>query len=80
MFPPKPFPGYDRPKSGKYSFSEDERTEIFNFAINEIRKYSDCLIALCKESVNVWNRVGLSLEKYCCACRLEAVDMSTKIS
>jgi spore photoproduct lyase len=76
MFPSKAFPGYKRPKSGKYSFSEDERAEIFGFVINEIRKYSDCPIALCKESANVWNRVGLPLSKCSCACQLSPVDMA----
>ena len=76
MFPAKMFPGYKRAKSGKYSFREEERAEIFGFAIAEIRKYSDCPIALCKESANVWNRVGLPLSKCSCACQLDSVDMA----
>jgi spore photoproduct lyase len=76
MFPPKEFPGYKRAKSGKYSFREEERAEIFGFVINEIRKFSDCPIALCKESANVWNRVGLPLSKCSCACQLDPVDMA----
>ena len=76
MFPPKLFPGYKRAKSGKYSFSEEERAEIFGFVMSEIRKYSDCPIALCKESANVWNRVGLPLSKCSCACQLDPVNMA----
>jgi spore photoproduct lyase len=80
MFPPKLFPGYKRSKSGKYSFREEERVEIFGFVISEIRKYSDCPIALCKESVNVWNRVGLPLSKCSCACQLDPVDMAGRMA
>mgnify|MGYP006294617707 CR=1 FL=1 len=46
MFPPKVLAPGKRPKSGKYSFAQKERVEIFRFAIEEIRKYSDCLIDL----------------------------------
>lgn len=71
MFSPKVFSHFKRPKSGKYSFSEKQRTEIFKWTIEEIRKYSDCEIALCKESANVWNRVGLPLSKCSCVCQLD---------
>ena len=53
MFEPKMFKGKKRPKVGKYSYSEDERFKIFDFVIKEIRKYSGCHIALCKESAEV---------------------------
>lgn len=76
MFPPKVFPGYKRSKSGKYSFREEERAEIFSFVINEIRKYSACPIALCKESANVWGKLGLPLSRCSCACQLNPVDMA----
>jgi spore photoproduct lyase len=33
MFLPKLFPGTKRPKSGKYSFLEGKRAEIFSYAI-----------------------------------------------
>jgi len=79
MFPPKLFPGAKRPKSGKYSFTEEKRSEIFNFVIKEIRKYSNCPIALCKESASVWNRLGLPLSECRCVCQLDSVDMSTKM-
>ncbi|MBN1848713.1 MAG: hypothetical protein JW932_09025 [Deltaproteobacteria bacterium] len=36
MFPPKLFSGMKKTKSGKYSFNEDKRTEIFGFIIKEI--------------------------------------------
>jgi len=76
MFAPKAFPGYKRAKSGKYSFREEERAEIFGFVVGEIRKYSDCPVALCKESANIWNRVGLLLSECGCACQLAPVDMT----
>lgn len=76
MFQPKAFKGKKHPKRGKYSFTEDERTEIFNTVIKEIRKYSDCKIALCKESDTVWNNTGLDLSKCGCVCQLESVDMT----
>ena len=75
MFEPKIFPGGKRPKVGKYSFSEEKRIEIFDFAINEIRKYSECDIALCKESANVWSQVGLDLSYCKCVCQLDYADM-----
>ena len=76
MFHPKLFPGKKKPKSGKYSFSDDKRVEIFDFAIKEIRKYSDCRIALCKESADVWHRVGLELSRCSCVCQLDYADMA----
>jgi spore photoproduct lyase len=76
MFSPKTFPGSKRPKSGKYSFSEDERMEIFDFIIEEVKKRSDCLIALCKESASVWNRLALPLSRCSCVCQLDFADMT----
>jgi hypothetical protein len=38
-------------------------------------QYSDCRIALCKESKQVWIRVGLDLTKCSCVCQLDYVDM-----
>jgi len=76
MFPAKKFPGLKRPKSGKYSFSDKKRREIFSFAINEIRKYSDCKIALCKESASVWKKLDLPLSKCSCVCQLDYADMA----
>jgi len=76
MFPPKVFAGGKRPKAGKYSFREKERIEIFRFAIEEIRRYSDCLIALCKESESVWNHTGLPLSRCSCVCQLDYADMA----
>jgi spore photoproduct lyase len=77
MFQPKLFPGTKRPKSGKCSFSEEKRAEIFSFVIAQIRKHSDCPVALCKESEIVWERVGLRLSKCGCACQLVPVDMTS---
>ncbi len=75
MFEPKVFPGSERPKTGKYSFSENKRKKIFRFAIDKIRKYSDCKIALCKESEAVWKDLGLNLSKCSCVCQLDYADM-----
>ncbi|MBF0204578.1 MAG: hypothetical protein HQK67_09765 [Desulfamplus sp.] len=77
MFVPKYFEGAKNPKSGKYSFSEEIRTEIFRFAIGEIRKYSECKIALCKESAPVWEATGLQASQCSCVCQLDYVDMSS---
>jgi spore photoproduct lyase len=79
MFQPKLFPETKRPKSGKYSFSEEERAEIFSFAIAQIRRHSDCPIALCKESERVWDLVGLDLSKCQCACQLNPVAMISEL-
>ena len=76
MFPPKAFTGFQRPKSGKYSFSNDKRAEIFKYIIKQIRGYSDCKIALCKESEDLWKRVGLELSRCSCVCQLDYVDMA----
>lgn len=76
MFDPKIFPDSKRPKSGKYSFSEEMRADIFRFIIDEIRKYSDCKIALCKESSSVWELTGLPLSKCSCVCQFDYADMT----
>lgn len=78
MFEPKTYPGDKHPKIGKYSFPEEKRIEIFRHVITEIKKYSDCHIALCKESINVWNNSGLDASKCNCACQYNAVDMTRK--
>ncbi len=76
MFSPKILPGLHRPTSGKFSFSETKRIKIFRFIINEIRKYSDCKIALCKESAEVWKKLNLDLSKCSCVCQLNSADLS----
>lgn len=76
MFSAKLFPNVKKPKSGKYSFSEAKRIEIFKFILSEIRKYSDCKIALCKESANVWNKVELQLSRCSCVCQIDYRDMT----
>lgn len=78
MFTPKHFPGSAQPKSGKYSFSAEKRVEIFKYVIDEIHKYTDQSIALCKESAEVWEQVGLDLSLCRCVCQLESVDMTVK--
>jgi len=62
---------------GKYSFPENQRVDIFQFAIDEIQRYSDCAIALCKETKEVWNKVGLDLSRCKCVCQLDYKDMTT---
>ena len=76
MFPPKKFRGTKKPKSGKYSFPEKQRVEIFRFIINEIHKHSDCKIALCKESASVWKKLKMSLSRCSCVCQLDYTDMT----
>ena len=76
MLPPETGEAGKHRKLGKYSFDEQKRVEIFSFAVNEIRKYSDCRIALCKESASVWEKVGLPLSTCSCVCQLDAVDMA----
>lgn len=76
MFEPKLFPGTKKAKSGKYSFSEKRRVEIFDFIINEIRAYSDCRIALCKESASVWKALNMPLSRCSCVCQLDYADMA----
>jgi spore photoproduct lyase len=76
MFGPKIFKGSKKPKVGKYSYTENMRIDIFNFIIREIRKYSNCPIALCKESAYVWNQLGLDLSRCQCVCQLDYADMS----
>jgi len=78
MFPPKEFEGIKRAKSGKYTYSEDERINIFGFIISEIRKHSNCKIALCKESASVWHKLDLPLSKCSCVCQLDYIDMEAK--
>ena len=75
MFPPKLFSGNKKPKAGKYSFGAAQRTEIFKFVIEEIRRHSDCRIALCKESTDVWAETGLQLSKCSCVCQLDYAEM-----
>ena len=60
---------------GKYSFPVEQRIEIFKFATEEIRKYSKCDIALCKETAEVWEAVGLDLKECKCVCQYDCADM-----
>jgi len=79
MFEPKVFEGSEKPKVGKYSYPEEKRIEIFDFIIREIRKYSDCPVALCKESAFVWDQVDLDLSRCQCVCQLDYADMANMI-
>ena len=76
MFPAKKFRVCKKPKSGKYSFTEKKRIEIFGFVSNEIRKYSDCKIALCKESATVWKKLKMPLSRCSCVCQLDYANMA----
>jgi spore photoproduct lyase len=75
MFEPMIIRGSKKPKVGKYSYTEDKRVEIFDFMIREIRKHSGCTIALCKESANVWNQLGMDLSQCRCVCQYDHADM-----
>lgn len=75
MFPAKKFSKSKKPKVGKYSFTEKVRIEIFAYVINEIRKYSDCRIALCKESAFVWKKLKMPLSRCSCVCQLDYADV-----
>jgi spore photoproduct lyase len=77
MFQPMVFPGSKRPKIGKYSFPLKTRYLLFAALITEIRKYSDCPVALCKESSRLW-KLLLPLKRCRCVCQLESVDMSRR--
>ena len=69
--------GKDKMTSGKYSFPQEKRMEIFKFAIEEIRKHSPTVpIALCKKSAAVWWAVKLDLSKCRCVCQLDYADMT----
>lgn len=70
MFDAKTVAGRKRPLVGKYSFTEEKRTEIFSFIIKIIKKYWDGEIALCKESENVWQNTGLNSSRINCVCQL----------
>ncbi len=61
---------------GKYSFPQEQRLELFIHAITEIRKYSDCDIALCKETKDLWDKVGLDLKECKCVCQYDSADMT----
>jgi spore photoproduct lyase len=75
MFEPKSMAS-GKESVGKYSFSEGERIGIFGFIIKEIRRYSDCRVALCKESARVWDDLGLEKSRCSCVCQLDYADMS----
>ena len=54
-----------------YSYPEERRIEIYNFIIEEIRKHSDCRVALCKESEKVWDSTGLIKSNCSCNCTID---------
>jgi spore photoproduct lyase len=75
MFEPKVFAGSKRPKYGKYSFPMEKRIEIFTYIIEQIQRYSLCPIALCKESAEVWDSVGLDRSRCNCVCQYDYTAM-----
>jgi spore photoproduct lyase len=75
MFEPKVFAGSKRPKYGKYSFPAKKRIELFTYIIDQIRAYSECPIALCKESAEVWDSVGLDRSRCNCVCQYDYAEM-----
>ena len=80
MFEPMPVRGGKRRKSGQYTRSQKQRMEIFLFAINEIRKHSDCPITLGEISDNLWNTVDLKISKCKRACQLDPMNMVTRLA
>ena len=71
--------GKVRTSVGKYSFPEETRVALFDFLVGAIRRHSDCPIALCKESADVWRRTGLDLTKNGCVCQYGFVNMETGV-
>jgi len=61
---------------GKYSFDRQQRVEIFSFVIEEIRRYSKCPIAICKEAADVWDALGMDLSDCRCVCQLDSANMT----
>ena len=59
---------------GKHSFGRQRRIDMFSFVMKEIRRHSDCPIALCKEEPDVWNAVGLDISDCRCVCQLDSAD------
>ena len=76
MFEPMAIRGKKKPSVGKYSYPEDERYALFQFVTEEVRKHSDCDIALCKESNVVWDRLGLDISRCRCVCQYDGADMT----
>ena len=71
MLPPRPGNG-GRPRIGKYGFADALRSELFSFALYEIRKYDRRIrIALCKEAALIWQRSGLDPDRCSCVCQLD---------
>jgi len=65
---------------GKYSFSETQRIDMFQFAIDEIRKYAPHVaIALCKETESVWNELKLDLKHCKCVCQYDFADLTDRV-
>jgi len=60
--------------SGKYSFPSDQRVRLFRLALDEIRSHAAgraATIALCKETEDVWKKVGLSVSRTACVCQID---------
>jgi len=60
----------ERAQSMTYSFARGRRVKMYKHIIDEIRKYSDCPIALCRETRKTWKEVGLDSSDRACACRV----------
>lgn len=60
---------------GKYSYPENLRIEVFRFAIDETRRHFDGPITLCKETVPVWQAVGLDPHRCQCVCQYNAASI-----
>ena len=69
MLTPVSVAGKHRLSRGKFSFPDSRRVEIFRFVCERIRKHSDCPVALCKETREIWQKVGLNGDRIQCACQ-----------
>jgi len=88
MLPPMMVPGGARRKdgspkaklsTGKHSYRPSIRIEIFRFVISEIRKHFDGPVALCKETIDVWQAVGLDPRRCACVCQYEEANLLRQI-
>ena len=74
MFPARRLSKNRKTGSGKYSFPLDQRARLFRFALDEIRRYPagrKARVALCKETREVWKKVGLPVSRTDCVCQID---------
>ncbi|HUJ69645.1 MAG TPA: hypothetical protein VLW86_08985, partial [Syntrophorhabdales bacterium] len=64
---------------GKLSFPKQDRIKMFAWMMGEIRRYSDCPIAVCKEEPDVWKALGLDVSDCRCVCQLDSADCRSTV-